>query len=538
MRPLAGVIFVFIIALFLRTVFLADLPYNFHSDEVNAGYVGYKIIKTGSDINNNLLPLYINKFGDFRPAGIFYVNGLFESVFGLSAFTTRFPSAFIGALSVISLFALVNLISGNRRIALLSAILLAISPWHIVVSRATSEQVIALFLLISGAAILLYSFQVNNIKILLAAFLVMLSSYFFYHTPRIFLPAFFILFATFIFFGKKHKENRNFKISLFLLTALIIIFTGVLTFTSFGLGRFSQTSIFSNQEVLDKTRILSDVDQGDIFAARVFHNKPVVFTKEIVNQYLDYFSTQFLFMKGGLPDRYVVPEHGLFYYIELPFILLGFYFIIRRRPRFYFVPLIWIALGPIAASLTLEDSPNVQRALFMLPGFQILGAYGIYYTFHKVAKRYRAVFAVVTCLVFSLSFIYFWHKYSSHADTHHAFSRNAGMRELFELLEVKDSNFSRVYLSSTQDIPIYYHFYNHKNVPFLNIEEGRKDFEVGKYVFVNHDCPEVPLGDDRLAVKSLIVSYTSCSNVIYLENKDIVRRNDGSDIFVTREKNE
>lgn len=538
MRALAGVFFVFIIALILRTVFLAELPYNFHSDEVNAGYVGYKIVKTGSDINNNFLPLYINKFGDFRPAGIFYVNGLFESVFGLSTFATRFPSAFIGALTVFSLFALVNLISGNRRIALLSAMLLAISPWHIVVSRATSEQIIALFLLISGVAILLYSFQVKNIKFLLAAFFVMLSSYFFYHTPRIFLPAFLVMFTTFMFFGKKYKETKNFKIGLLAVTIIAILFTGLLTFTSFGLGRFSQTSIFSNQGVLDKTRILSDVDQGDIFAARIFHNKPVIFTKEIVNLYLDYFSTQFLFMKGGLPDRYVVPEHGLFYYVELPFILLGFYFILRRRPRFYFVPLIWIALGPVAASLTLEDSPNVQRALFMLPSFQILAAYGIYYAYHRIAARFRLIFASILCLIFGLSFVYFWHQYSSHADTHHAFSRNAGMRELFELLNVREDNFSKIYLSSTQDIPIYYHFYNYKDVPFLSIDEGRKDYEVGKYVFVNHDCPEVPLGDDRLAVKSLIVSYTSCSNVIYLENRDIVRRNDGSDIFVTREKNE
>lgn len=529
-----GIVFVF--GLLLRSFSLAEIPLNIHTDEVNVGYVGYKIVQTGSDIYGNFFPLYINKFGDFRPAGIFYILGIFTSLFGLSTFTLRFPTALIGALTIVSVYFLTCFISNNKKISLLASFLLAVSPWHIVVSRATSEQVVALFLLVSGAALMLKGVSTKKISILIFSFIVMFSSYFFYHSPRVFLPAFLFLFFIFGFLKSKTAQDQKKLRKVFgLLLVTVLILTALISFTEFGSGRFGQTSIFSNPDIVAKIQALSDVDKGNILEARVFHNKPLVYAKEIKNLYLSYFSTEFLYIKGGLPERYVVPEHGLFYYIELPFLIAGFYFLVRRRPRFYFLPLIWIICGPLAASLTLEDSPNIQRALFMLPAFQIIEAYGIYFVYYLFKGVFRYLYVFGLTVVLAGSMVFFFHQYSVHASVHYAFLRNAGMMELFSDLKTREDNFDQIYVSSVQDIPMYFFFYNHKSYPQLKIAEGQKDFTVGKYHFVNHECPEVITSKEKFNEKTLVVSYYGCENVDFLQNIDSTLKNDDTQAFILRQ---
>jgi len=529
----------FLIILFafvLRFIWLSSVPHSLHSDEVYAGYVGYKIVQSGSDIYGNILPLYINKFGDYRPAGIFYIVGVFTNLFGLNILTIRLPTAFIGAITLIPLYILTYQISKNKYIALMSAFFLAISPWHIVVSRATSEQVVALFLIVSAVSSLLYGLSHQKNRYVFLAYGFFLLSYFFYHTPRVFIPSLLVMFLSCIYLLQKKKDAIVKKRRLLVvLTAVFILFTVFITFTKFGSGRFEQTSLFQNKDILTKITVLSDIDQGDIFAARVFHNKALVFSKEILDQYLSYFSTQFLFVVGGLPDRYVVPEHGLFYYIEVPFLVAGFYFLINRRQRFFYVPLIWILCGPLAASLTLEDSPNIQRALFMLPGFQILDAYGLYYSVLLVKRQKRFIFIVplAVCLLFSM--IYFFHQYAVHSSVHLPFRRNAGVSELMTELKKRESDVDRIYLTKREDMHVYFMYHNYRSYPLLNVSSQTDDVTIGKYVFLDHDCPEDVLQVEDIEKRALIVSFEVCLTEGEAVGRDVIKRNDSTTAFYIRE---
>ena len=380
---------IFVGALILRVYNLSSIPNGLHVDELNAGYQGYKIIKTGSDIFGEKLPIFINRFGDYRPAGIFYLTGLFIALFDMTTFFTRLPSALIGALSVVSLFFLTRIIAKNTTIALLSSFLLAISPWHIVASRATSESIVALFLTITGVTLLLHVIEHGRFIFFAGAFFLLLLSYFFYHTPRFFIPAFLIFLSICLSLIPKISDRSLKKVNkkpLLFLTLFFIAITIGFSLTSFGRGRFDQTSIFISDEVRKNIKTLEDTDGGNIFLARLFHNKPVVFVKEFIDQYDTYFSSNFLFLRGGYPHRYEVPDAGLLYYIEFPLLFIGFYFLVRRKSVFFFVPIIWLLLGPVAASFTNEDTPNIQRAIFMLPAFQIISAFGLY-AFLRIRQR-------------------------------------------------------------------------------------------------------------------------------------------------------
>ena len=95
---------IFFLALFLRLIFLGSVPAGFHNDEVDVGYVGKFIVLNGKDPAGNILPLAFNKFGDFRPTGLFYLAGISQLIFGSNEFAVRLPTALFGALTVFPLF--------------------------------------------------------------------------------------------------------------------------------------------------------------------------------------------------------------------------------------------------------------------------------------------------------------------------------------------------------------------------------------------------------------------------------------------------
>src|SRR6185369_1737155 len=480
---------IFLLALMLRLVNLSNIPNSLHIDELNVGYQGYKIIKTGSDINGNILPIYIDKFGDYRPAGIFYLTGISTYLFGFNNFAVRLPIALVASLTVFPLFWLTYLISKNRNIALFAGLFLAISPWHIIASRATSESLVALFLATIGTCFLIIALQQQKKKYFIFSFFAFIVSYFFSPLPRLFIPAFLVLLTGCFSFFPGLKKGQ--KISLIILFTAILLITAGISFTKFGTGRFNQVSIFASKDIHDKISALQDVDHGNILTARIFHNKPVIIVKTFIDQYLSYFSPEYLYIHGGLPARYAIDDMGLFYYIEFPILLLGLYFIVRKRNIYTLIPLIWLACAPLSAALTMEDSPNIQRSIFMVLPLYIIEGYGLYYFFQLIHRRLKIIFALVLCVIVFVNMVYFFHMYFVHSPTHISFLRNDGNKELFTYLQQHDSNYDAVYVPTYGDLPMYYSFFAQRKENLLSVtrEQYEKNMTIGKYHFVTVDCP-------------------------------------------------
>ena len=137
--------FLFFFALFLRTYNLSSIPPGLHGDEASIGYNAYSLLKTAKDQNGNFLPIAIDQFGDFRPAGYHYLDVPFVAVLGLNAWAVRLPAAIFGALCVLVFFYLLRELFENKVIPWIGAVFLTISPWHLIISRASSESVIAAF---------------------------------------------------------------------------------------------------------------------------------------------------------------------------------------------------------------------------------------------------------------------------------------------------------------------------------------------------------------------------------------------------------
>jgi len=138
------------LASILRIWGLDKVPPELFGDELDVGYHAYSLLHTGRDYYGQLLPTYIHSFSEWRAPLLMYVTVPFIAIFGLNEYGVRLPEAFLGILSVLLLYLLVDKTLKDKRVALFSALLLAISPWHLQYSRAAFEISLLLTLLLSG----------------------------------------------------------------------------------------------------------------------------------------------------------------------------------------------------------------------------------------------------------------------------------------------------------------------------------------------------------------------------------------------------
>lgn len=530
-----GIIF-FVAALF-RFINLSSYPAGLHIDEASLSYNGYSLLLTGRDDNGNLLPFYVDMFGDNRPSGYHYLTIVPIIIFGLTEFATRFPGALFGSITIFVIYFLAQVLFRNSAIGLLSALLIAISPWHIVLSRASAEAVVALFLIILGFALLIHGLRENKNKFIFWGAITASLSYFFYHTPRVFVPMAFLVFAAYLFpFWRKEVKAIRVKILLVFIFLSSLVFCLVFIVRG-GTGRYDQVNIFNNFETkffIGQERQEDGLSHSPVLVSRIVHNKITNFSRIFLDNYLHYFSGDFLFTKGGLPIWYSVPRMGLMYILELPFLLFGAYVLLGSRSRLQKLPLVWLVIAPAVAAVTMDDIPNINRAIVMVPVLEIIVAVGIFNAVNYFQKR-KLFFVGLTVLLFIGNVFYFGHQYFVNAPVHDNWYRGDGFSKMMEMVNQNYTKYDAVVISKSEGgiYPLVLFF--SKYSPKAYQEEGSSksnDYTgFGKFFFVPQDCPSVQRSDKTPRVKrTLYIDRGNCPDSDTLRNKrvDYVNRLDAT----------
>src|SRR5256885_5947616 len=198
-------LFIILIAAFLRLFQLGTNPPALTWDEAAWGYNAYSLSIDGRDEFGKFLPFnYLESFGDFKPPLYAYLDVLPIKLFGLTDFAARLPSALFGVATVGMTYFLVLLVfekSEKRKwYALVSAAILAISPWHLLLSRAAFEANVATFFLVTGVACFLYAIEKKPWYLTISAVSFVFSMYTF-NTSRIVAPL--LVLVLLVFFWKK-----------------------------------------------------------------------------------------------------------------------------------------------------------------------------------------------------------------------------------------------------------------------------------------------------------------------------------------------
>ena len=483
---------IILLAIFLRFFMLGKIPPSLYWDEASLGYNAYSILKTGHDEFGQKLPLdKFIAFGDYKPVGYIYAIVPSIALFGLNEFAIRFPSALSGVLMVIVTYYLVKKLFRKEKLALISAFLLAVSPWSLHLSRVAFEANLAAFL-----NLLAVYFFVKGAKekgyYLIFSMICFAGTFYTFNSNRVLMPL--LLLALFlVYFKDLWKKKQWFVGSIIIIFILLLPLAPYLRSRESRL-RFHEVNIFSNLNVVVQAnqRIAAD---GGTRLAKLAHHRFFGHASNFLKHYFDHFSGEFLFISGDINPRLSVRSVGELYLIELPFFLIGLYLLlINLKKKPYLLILLWFLLAPIPAA-TARETPHALRIVSILPTPQIISALGILFAFNYLRGfRYKSLFYCFISSLFILSFSYYLYSYYFVFPKLYADQWLDGYKQAVQYVGKNKDKYGSIYITNHYGRPyIYLLFYlNYPPAKYNEIVDRERDWygnwsvkSFDKYIFGN-----------------------------------------------------
>jgi len=441
------------LAAFLRFWQIDKYPAGFNADEAAYGYNAYSLIQTGKDEFGHPWPVHLVSFADYKPGGTAYLAIPFVKLFGLNELSVRLPSLLFGVVSVFLIFLLVQELFGLYYLSLIASFFLTISPWHIHFSRGAWETNLATTFLLLGTYFFFKGLRYP--KFFVFSIISYSFSIYTYHTPRVLIP----LLGIFLIVSFRKTLLKNIKlVGLSFFVGLLIMLPFIFSFFGPAVSaRFSGVSVFADiGPIWQVNRSRGEHPNFNSPAVKVLHNKAVVYTLKISQNWLSHFDGNFLFVLGDQIKRSNSPGMGEMYLFDLIFILAGVYFFVKIRPKNYQFVFFWLLLSPIAASLTFQ-SPNALRAHNMIIPLVIISAYGLY-NLLILARNVlsKKLFYVVCCLLsvaIAWNVSYFLHQYFVHYPKTYPEAWEYGIKDLVDYLKPIKGNYDKIYVTEKYDQP-------------------------------------------------------------------------------------
>jgi len=466
---------IFFLGFLLRVVAIDKLPVGFTPDEASFGYDAYSILKTGKDQWGKPFPLVLESFGDFKSPLYAYLTIPSVGIFGLNKFVVRLPNAILGTMAVVAIWLLGSKLV-NKKVGLIAAVLLAISPWHVMMSRGAFEANLITFFVPLG--IYLFLEKKYNLSALVFGL-----TLFTYHSAKLIAPVVFVgLLLIFRF-------KKLVAIAIFAGFFALMLYTNSLG----GGKRIAERSITAGA-LEEGAKVKIELIQSGMnpILARALHNKYQVTAKRFINNYIQYFSFRFLITKGPAETTYgMIPGLGVLTYVEmigLVAFLVHLVIIIHFRSGMWLL-IAWLLIAPVPAALATGVGYAANRAVAMIPALQILAAMGIYFLLGKYKK---SVYIIAALGVIGLGI--FLNKYIVESPEKSAKGMLAGNLEIAQELVGKSGNYDNMVVPRSWSEPHIYIAFAAKYDPlkYQEASGGWKYEEIG----VNwvDQMPEYSLG--------------------------------------------
>lgn len=206
----------FALGCFLRFYHLTTLPDGLNQDEASIGYEAFSLAFYGVDRYGNPFPVYPITWGSGGGSPLLiYLTALSFKLFGVSVFVLRGTVAFFGCLTLPLFYLLVkeakSSLSGlqssptglqSSPVGLLGMLLLAIAPWHILLTRWTLDYGLIPFTFGLAILVLMKAARKKSTGLyVLASALAALNMYS-YGSANIVIPVFLLLCVFFLMRGK------------------------------------------------------------------------------------------------------------------------------------------------------------------------------------------------------------------------------------------------------------------------------------------------------------------------------------------------
>ncbi len=412
----------------------------FNSDEASFAYNAYSIAKTGKDEYGSLLPTRFKAFGENKLPVTIYTIAPFVGILGLNETNARLPFILIGILSPILFYILTKKLTNSETIALIASFFACFSPWIQIMSRHIHENIIIMLIVICMLWLLSEMHRQVTMKKLLVLSLLTGIGLFTYHIGKI-MAVFALGWTTYYLLSS--KSNRQFVKPALIICAIPLILFAVTEIAN-PTSRISNLLITSNEGFT-----LSIEELRKEHDARILHNKATRAISVLSNQYLSYFSPEFLVKNGDSNARFGFEGISPISPVTYIFIFVGLYFMFKNKEKSRFLLLSLFLIAPISASLSWQEY-SLTRSFLMIIPILIFASYGIYQSALSISNTRTNVVYLVIIFGGILYFNFFtWDFYFNHYPkrTESISAWQCGYKEMGQYLKENYEDFNRFYIT-------------------------------------------------------------------------------------------
>lgn len=385
------------LAVVLRLYQLGSVPVSFSDDETRLVYNAYSIWTTGRDLNGIHLPIIFPMSGyAFNPVPI-YLTSPFVGFLGLTMFTGRLPFAIAGIATVIAIYFLAVKLTASKLTGLLSAFVLAISPWHLQISRIAYEGTLALFFYTLGVLLFIHIKKNGHLYLILSLISFLIGFYSYSGYKLILLP----IVITLAWFHYKNLSPRQIiiiSLSTLLIYASFWYLGKAQNAFSYGSSPFFFGDLASVEKEVELERRESEAPE---LFKRLYHNKLTVLGKSFIGQYVYALSPQHLFTSQEGSGIFSIWFRGQLYYHEAILIFIGLLYMFIKFRRTWMFILMMLFISPLPAGLGPPPITYTIRSSFILPWLAIFIGSGIAVIFRQKSRfKYLSTLGVLAIYIY------------------------------------------------------------------------------------------------------------------------------------------
>jgi 4-amino-4-deoxy-L-arabinose transferase-like glycosyltransferase len=408
---------ILLLAASLRLYKLGQIsPPGFNQDEAVNAWNAWCLLKTGKDQTGASWPVfYLHTLGSNNTPLYIYSMIPFFAAGGLSIWTARLVSAVFGILCI-PLIYYIGYRLFDRRVGLVAAILLALNPWHLQLSRWAIEGSLCPFLGLAPLALMLWAkMPLRNDKnhtprpvpAALAGALTGICCYG-YWPILFFIPATLATVAIVTLPEWLHSLKTR-KGSL---AVAVFILSFAATF-----GPLASRYLTDSENIAKRAQKIWIWNESDPPAEKI---------KAVLSRYIKHFGPDFLFIEG---DHYQIqspPNAGQYHWYTLPLMLAGLMTLLKNLKTSYAarILLVYVLVYPVGDCLSSHYGSDGQLSLHALrssPGLCsliLLSAVGAVGGMNWLWKQNRTsaitAIAALAIAVIGLNTRYFYHFYGEY----------------------------------------------------------------------------------------------------------------------------
>lgn len=371
---------------------LRDAPFYLNRDEMFFGLTAHSMASTGHDTMGRLLPLYFQtqmRYGSemwFQPV-LMYAITLSVKLLGLSEGTIRLPMALAGVADVVLVYFIGRLLFGRELLAVAAAVLLALTPAHLINSRIAMDFQAPLPFILGWLLCLLLYMRRGNPRLLSAAGMLLGIGVYSYIAAYMLMPIYALLTCVVLYLRREPLKNYGVLAIGFILPVLCC-----LPYLS------AHPSVLHDVFWHYAREKPQDASAADLLAGFVSLDRFAT----AVSVYWRFWGPRFLFIDGPhamwVAGAFLVPASGL--------LAAGLLHAPRRSVSIAVLLIGGLLTAPIPASLV-GDVDAIHRAAAVLPFGVLLAVLGLDALWSSESWRARSVgFVAVWGIVIGLAVLY------------------------------------------------------------------------------------------------------------------------------------